>query len=209
MKMTVRSVATFLAATLAVSSCSRPPQETGFLSTYKNLQPVSSTCLRYIEPEKDLRKYNKFIIDPIIVKLYNSSSETEVSAKDIQHLTDFLFQQLSQVLTSKYTIVTQPGPDVARLRIAITDIKPSTPALNVLPQTKLLGLGLGELSVEAEIVDSTTGTQLAAIVESDEGSRLSTAGLSRWGDVEEIMRQWASRLKKRIDEIKAKIQIND
>lgn len=204
MNLAITCISLLVGTTIIVGSCARAPQETGFLSTYKNLHPVSATYLRYIAPEKDLAKYTKFIIDPITVKFYAPSSTTSVPPEDVQHLTDFLFQEINQTLSTNYEIVSTPGPDVAQLRIAITDLKSSTPALNVLPQTKLMGIGLGELSIEAEVVDSTTGTQLAAIVESEKGSRLSFSGLSKWGDVEAIMREWAARLKTRIDEIRDK-----
>jgi hypothetical protein len=88
---------------------------------------------------------------------------------------------------------------VARLRVAITDLQPSNPALNVLPQTKLTGRGLGQASAEFEPVDSRTDEQISAI-DAQTGSPLSLSGLSKWGDVEAVMNDWAKRVAKRIEE---------
>lgn len=188
---------------LLTCSCARPPQETGFLSTYKNLQPVSSTSLRYIAPEDEVDQYSKFIIDPVVVKFYNQADEKGVKQEDISRLETYLYTAIQKAL-SGYQITSEPGPSVARIRIAITDLQPSTPALNVLPQTKLLGLGLGKISIEVEFVDSVTNKQIAALVESDQGSRLSFAGLTDWGAIEAIMDAWAHRLETRMNEIKMK-----
>lgn len=195
-----------ICAGLLICSCARTPQETGFLSTYKNLQPESSTLLRYVSSENVLDQYSKFIIDPVVVKFYNPANEAGVTQKDISHLETYLHTAVKKALSSNYQITSQPGPHVARIRIAITDLKPSTPALNILPQTKLLGLGLGEVSIEAEIVDSETNKQIAALVESEQGSRLSFAGLTDWGSVEAIMDEWAHRLQTRMDEVKMQKQ---
>jgi hypothetical protein len=70
--------------------------------------------------------------------------------------------------------------------------------LNVLPQAKLTGLGLGEARVACEIPDSQTPAQLVAARISDTGSRFSPSGLSVWGDVEALMKEWSKKLAKRL-----------
>ena len=46
-----------------------------------------------------------------------------------------------------------------------------------------------------------TPVQLAAVVESQLGSRLSLDGLSTWGDAKAIMDGWAVRFRERLDQI--------
>ena len=53
---------------------------------------------------------------------------------------------------------------------------------------------------EGEIVDSVTGVQVAAGIDSETGSRLSFSGLSKWGDAEAVMTDWAQKSTKRIQE---------
>ena len=76
--------------------------------------------------------------------------------------------------------------------------------LNILPAAKVSGAGLGEAAMEAEIVDSQTGAQLRALVEMQSGSRLSLAGVTKWGDAKAVMHEWAKELRKRIDETHGK-----
>jgi hypothetical protein len=185
--------------TIVFGGCAKKAQQTGFLSTYKNLEPMSDNTMRYIGP--NVGEYSKFIIDPVTVKFYDKKTEKETKPEDIKHLEDFATAQIiKDKPADRYEIVSTPGPGVARMRIAITNLKKSTPALNVLPQTKLTGVGLGQASAEFELVDSQTDVQLAAAVISQTGSRLSLSGLSKWGDVEAVMKDWAKRIWKRVDE---------
>jgi hypothetical protein len=189
-----------IASIFLLAACARKPEETGFLTSYTNLQPLSSTYLRYIAPNHELSHYDSFIIEPITIKFYDSSDEKKVNTADLDHLKNYLSQAVEKELSAQYSIVTKPGPGVAILRIAITDLQASSPALNVLPQTQLLGLGLGEVSVEAELLDSQTHTQLAAVVESEQVKRFSRSDFSDWGGIEGIMDVWAKQLANRINE---------
>ena len=183
--------------------CASKPKEAGFLSTYANLQRVdgSETFLRYVAPNTELRKYSAVLVDPIQTVFYDKSESKGIKPEDIQHLEQYLYGKLQKSLQDAgFKVVSDPGPDVLRLRVAITNLKPSTPALNILPQTKLTGLGLGQVSAEGELVDSQSGKQLAAAIQSDTGSRLSLSGLAKWGDVESVMDDWAKKLAKRLSD---------
>jgi hypothetical protein len=193
-------ITTILGLMASMGGCASKPLETGFLSTYANLQPVSSTFMRYIAPGNPLGKYSKFIVDPVVIHLYDPSKLEKFDPQDMEHLKQYMYQAVCKALAGKYQIVPDPGPGVARLRIAITDLKKSSPVLNAIPQTKMTGVGLGQAAVEGELVDSQTGKQFAAVIDSETGSRFSFAGLSKWGDVEAIMNDWAKRLSTRIDE---------
>jgi hypothetical protein len=193
-------VAAVLSLAVMFGGCASAPKETGFLSTYANLQPVSSTFMRYIAPDNAMGKYSKFIVDPVTIHLYDQSKLGKFDPQDLEHLKQYMYQAVRQSLAERYQIVSDPGPGVARLRIAITDLKKSSPVLNAIPQTKMTGVGLGQAAVEGEMVDSQTGKQIVAAIDSETGSRFSFAGLSKWGDVEAIMNDWAKRLRTRIDE---------
>jgi hypothetical protein len=189
-----------VAAGLAVmlGGCAKKAQQTGFLSTYKNLQPVSDNLMRYIGP--DVSEYSKFILDPIAVKCYSEKNCEKITSENVAHLKEYLYSQIVEQKPAQYELVSMPGPGVARIRIAVTNLEKSTPALNVLPWTKLAGVGLGQASAEVELVDSVTGKQLAAAIISDTGSRFSLSGLSQWGDVEAVMKDWAKKLWTRVNE---------
>lgn len=181
-----------------LGGCAKKAQTTGFLSTYKNLEPVSDNLMRYIGPS--VGQYSKFIIEPITVKCYDKKTAESLKPEDVTHLEEFFYTEILKDKPERYEIVTTPGPAVAKMRVAITNLQKSTPALNVLPQTKLTGVGLGQASAEMELVDSQTGMQLAAAIASETGSRFSFSGLSKWGDVEAVMKDWAKKIWVRIDE---------
>jgi hypothetical protein len=182
-----------------LGGCAKKAQEVGFLSTYKNLEPISDNTMRYISPE--VGQYSKFIIDPITVKCYDEKTAKKAKPEDVKHLEEFLYTEIiKDKPADRYEIVSTPGPGVARIRIAITNLEKSSPALNILPWTKLSGVGLGQASVEMEAVDSQTDVQLAAAIVSDTGSRFSLSGLSKWGDVEAVMKDWAKKIWVRVDE---------
>lgn len=186
--------------TVIIGGCAKTAKKTGFLSSYAKLEPVSETRMRYIAPNELIVKYSKFVIEPVETKFYDTKTSKNIQPEDIKHLEEYFHMEIVKQKPDRYQIVSMPGQNVARLRIAITNLEKSTPALNVLPQTKLTGVGLGQASVEAELVDSQTGQQIAAVIDSETGSRFSFSGLSKWGDVEAVMKDWAKRLWLRVDE---------
>lgn len=190
-----------------LGGCAAKPNQTGFLSNYANLEPVQGqeNFLRYIAPNNEIGNYSAVIVDPITVHFYDKSEAKDVKPADIKHLEQYFYEQLRKdLLAADFNVVTDPGPKIVRLRIAITNLKAGTPALNVIPQTKLTGIGLGQTAAEAELVDSVTGRQLVAAIKSDTGSRFSLSGLTRWGDVEAVMKDWSKQLVARLSEARAK-----
>jgi hypothetical protein len=171
---------------------------TGFLSDYSNLKSYSDVSFRHVPSKATLAQYSKFIIDPVVIHLH-SGSKAEVSAQDQADLKNYMHDSIVKAISNKYGVVYQPGPGVARVRFALTDLKKSSIAQNLMPLTKIAGTGLGGASLEAEIVDSQTGNQVAALVESQLGNRLSLDGTSEWGDAKAIMDGWAKRFRDRLD----------
>jgi hypothetical protein len=146
-----------------------------------------------------LGQYSKFIVDPVTAKCDDQNTENSLNPEDVQHLQQFYYAQMTKDLADAgFQLVSDPGPGVARIRLAITHLKAATPALNILPQTKLTGIGLGVASSEAEIVDSVSGVQVAAAIDSEAGSRLAFSGLSNWGDAEAAITDWAKKITARI-----------
>ena len=199
-KKMINTTFVLLFAALLVGGCgSKKLVTTGFLSDYSRLEAKSGTSMRYIKPGA-LRNYSKFIVDPVAIHFHSRAKGKKTKSEDLRTLQKYMYDAVVKSLSSGYQVAYRPGPGVARLRIALTDVKKSSPVLNAIPQTKLVGLGLGSASMEAEMVDSQTGEQIGAVVESQVGKRLSLKGLSTWGDAKAVMDDWAKRLRKRIDE---------
>ena len=54
--------------------------------------------------------------------------------------------------------------------------------------------------MEAEAVDTGTGEQIAAVIQAQQGNRLSLDGLKKWSSAKSVMDDWAKRFRKRLDE---------
>ena len=177
---------------------------TGFLSDYSKLQVKSDNALRYVNKQA-AKKYTKFIIDPVAIHFHSKSKiAKKAKPEDLQKLQQYFYGAIVKALKPDYEVVFQAGPGVARVKIAITDLAKSNVVLNAIPQTKLSGVGLGGATMEAEIVDTITGEQIAAVVHAQKGSRISLAGLKTWGYAEAVMDDWAKRFRKRLDEVHGK-----
>jgi len=178
----------------------RQAARAGFLSDYSKLQAKSEVSYRYLAPGR-LSKYSKFIIDPVTIHLHRrSKAKKKTSDADRTDMKNYMHAAIVKAIEDSYEVVHGPGRGVARIRAALTDIKKADVLLNIHPGSKLMGAGLGGVSLEAEIIDSETREQIAALVESQLGDRLSFAGLSSWGDAKAIMDDWAQRTRDRIDE---------
>jgi len=208
-KMKKTNAVVFLAVGSSVLVCgcgAKRAETTGFLSDYSRLKAHSDVSYRHVPSPATLRRYSKFIVDPVDVHFHAGSKAIEQRSKgklkeeDIRDLRNYMHAALVKALSDRYQVVYRPGPGVARLRVALTDLKKSKVAQNILPQTKLLGTGLGGASMEVELLDSQTGQQIAAVVESQLGKRLSLEGVSKWGDVKSVMDDWAKRFRKLLDE---------
>jgi hypothetical protein len=204
------SLLMFLAiGSIAMSSgCSqRRMAKTGFLSDYTKLQPVSDSSLRYVDKQA-LRSYSGFIVDQVVVHFHDGAKAIETKSKgkltqqDVADITNYFHSTLVKLITDAgFKVVYQPGPGVARIRTAITDMEETNVVLAAVPQTRLItGAGVGGASVEFEIVDSQTGRQLGAALETRAGSRIPFTGLSDWGGAKAAIDNWAKRVKERLEE---------
>ena len=193
MKTKVAVLMTVCVLAAALSGCGSKEQvRVGFLSDYSKLQVESKTELRFVNKEA-LADYNKIIIAPIQTVLY---TDVKVSDEDLATLRQYFYKAIYEAIEANDKVVMRPGPGVAKLRIALTNLKESNVALNVIPHTKLAGLGRGTASMEAELVDSITGEQIAAVVQSRKGNPLSLDGYSKWSDVKVAIDKWAKSAEK-------------
>jgi hypothetical protein len=205
--MKTTSVVMMLAIGIMVIQCGCGGVEqsrTGFLSDYSRLQVVSDESYRYVD-ERALNKYSGFIVDEVQVHFFTGASAIEAKSKgkiteqELKDLTNYFHSVIVKAISdSGRRVVYRAGPGVARIRVALTDIK-ETGALNILPQASLLGAGIGGAAMEAEVVDSVTGKQIGAVVESRKGSRVPFSNLGDWGTAKGVMDHWANRFKERLE----------
>jgi uncharacterized protein DUF3313 len=175
-----------VALLLALAACSSTtPQMTSrpdFLSTYDHLRQVDATSWRYVS-DPLLANCNKFIISPVTV-LINDLEGKPVTAEQRQRTSDAVRMAMVAAVSARYPVVSAPGPDVAEIRIAVTEAYRT-------------GGKLG-LCLQGEILDNSK-TQVAAVVRTE----LSERYVPDWENkntARKMVDEWAQRLLKAIDQ---------
>ena len=192
-----------LTGVIVLAGCAAPveePERAGFLSDYSKLELVENDHLSYVGDR--MGEYDRFIIDPIVVLFQRDPENPTFSDEQIEKLKAYVVRELTEQLTKDdgYSVVTEPGPGVARLHIGLTEVEETIGVLNLSIYTKITGLGLGGASAEGEMVDSVTGEQIAAMVRWGTGSRVLKAGLTPTGDAKIAIDKWAKHVRKLLDE---------
>ena len=178
---------------IVLAGCDSPSHidevsDTGFLSDYSGLKRISPNSRRYINPEYNLGNYSSFIIKPVEIRFKEKTKAQIGNWDDLEKLRSYMRRTLIHTLEPRYTAVaTRPGPKTAIVRSALTNVEKSTP------------LRMGSVSMEMELLDSITGQQIAALVESQtKGGPFH--GLYPWSGAKAVMDDWARRFYNRLEE---------
>jgi hypothetical protein len=153
--------------------------------------------MRFVSPE--LRTYSSYMVDPVQIRAKRENVSPEQRAEVALYMRDALIRVLRE---GGYKVVTEPGPNVARFRTAITDIQDAKWYLNVHPASKFTGAGRAGASMEAEIIDSVTGVQLAAAIRSGIGKQFELNPFSTLDDVKSVIDVWAQGAAERLKELR-------
>jgi len=193
----------------------------GFLGDYSGLapDPKNGDLLLYEKDRDAMKKYNKFIFDPITIYLLPEARDRGIDADDLERLAQYFHDAVTDELkkSGRYEIVTTPGPDVLELNVAITNVEPTGGKKNAalkggaaaVSAGTVPGIGLavprlsvGRVSIEGEMVDSTSGERQVAFVTGKGGRRWFSglSGFKKWADIEAAFRTWAKNFRQRLDE---------
>jgi hypothetical protein len=194
------------------------PTKINFLGDYaKNLEPgpPGGAKMRWLKPGVDFYKYKKFTVDYVVFALADDSNSKVINGDEMKKLGDTCTQAIIDALKDKYPIVADPGPDVARLRFAIVNLKQSRPALSAVTSVIPVGLGIslikkgateswsgsGATTIQLMVLDSATDEVIA--VAEDEYHAGFTERFSKWGSAEDAFKYWGQRLRKFTDDLVA------
>jgi len=188
-------------------------EHSGFLQDLPQFQPGPSDGMDqiYITPGADLRKYNRVMLDEVQFFLKQDAATQGLQASELKELADTFHRAVFEALGTAYPLVTEPGTDVLRIRVAITDIVTSNPAVSGITTVLPVGLavsvgkkavggsysGVGGASMEVEILDSMADERLAAAIDTFNGSKMS--GFSKLGATKDAFEFWAKRLRVTLD----------
>lgn len=197
----------------------RKVETSGFLGDYSQLKEGKGdqALMVYVSPDVNFSTYDKIIIDPVRLIASEDSDMAKVSEEDRQTIANYFYAALNEQLSKKYTIVTQPGPQTMKLKVALTDMAGSKVVLDTISSIIPIGiaanliakvatgnnLSVGSATGELELLDSATGKRLIAAVDGRSGSKY-TGKFDKWGkwnDTKEACDYWAERILQRLDEL--------
>lgn len=199
------SILAMFSLSLLLGACSPKVQkQSGFLSNYDNLKesPVNNTMLSYISPDIEKGKYNKIMVDDIVTKFGDKAKGKKIDQEKLDELTGFFKSEIIKNLSTSYEIVEEPGDDVARIQIAITEIVPGKLFSNIMPVSVVInsatGRGKGGASLEMRVIDSKTNALLGQAMDNRKNKGYLET-FSKFGNARAVMSYWAKILKERID----------
>jgi hypothetical protein len=186
----------------------------GFLDGYYEKLgpgPKDGAELRWLKPGVDFGKYTKVMIDSVIFYLADDSDHKGIDGNEMKDLTDAFNLAIANTFKDNYPIVSEPGPDVLRIRAAITDLKQSKPGLSTVSSIVPIGLGVsvvkkgvtdswagsGATTAEVLAIDSMTNNVVGAA--KDTRSAGFTERFSKWGSAKEAFEFWAGRIRTFMD----------
>lgn len=216
MKTTKSVMALLLVLAFVLSAgCSSTPKQSDFLNGYYSKlkpAPAGGGVERWLKPGVDFSKYNKLMVDSVVFYLAPDSKDKSIDPEDMKELSDAFNLELVNALKDKYPIVADPGPDVLRIKVAITGIKKSKPVMSAVSSVLPVGLGIsvikkgttgawtgsGQTNAEMYIFDSETNDVIGAA--KGEKAAGFTERFSKYGSAKEAFKFWAERLRTFLDE---------
>jgi hypothetical protein len=191
----------------------RRVEPSGFLGDYSKMHAAqgNEALSVYVNPKASCHTYSKVMIDHVVLRgLPHDSALAALEPKDRTMLVTLAWGTLYDALhKAKFAIVYQPGPDVMRVKGAITEaVKANVIVADLMigvpyvwEAATLWGLGtgkwpfLGELAGEMEISDSMTGTRLFVAMDKVVGTLGSNLDpFARWSDVRQGFDMWREKL---------------
>lgn len=219
--MSRRLLAAFAAVSLTLAAA--PALSASPPASWDGLTHVQSKRFDavYLLPGADFRGYTKVMLDPTEVAFrknwlrdYNATSmdlDQRISNADAQKILDNARTGFEDVFRKAYAdagiqIVTEPGPDVLRLRTGVANLSVSAPDQMTAGRSATFSRDAGSATVVIEARDSVTGALLGRAVDSrtlDDNMMLRRNSVTNRSDFERLFRQWANISVEGLKELKA------
>ncbi|TMJ20173.1 MAG: DUF3313 domain-containing protein [Alphaproteobacteria bacterium] len=179
----------------------------------------------YLLPDVDFRAYTKVMLDPTevafrrnFVRNYNRTVGTgrRIGDEAVQRAADQFRTGFGQIFADAYRnagyeVVTQPGPDVLRLRTGVLNLYVAAPDQMSAGRTRSYSVEAGEATLVIEARDSLSGALLGRAFDQrlagDNMAALRTS-VSNRADFEQLFRHWARASVRGLEELKASSPVN-
>jgi hypothetical protein len=209
--------ATLLAMTVALSSAlaasGKNELEARMSRDGLEKTKVKNIDLAYARPGTSLAAYKRVKLDPVEVafspswnptrtgsSLKLSSEEKEAIRTGVAKLVEEEFAKEIQA-GGRYQVVSETGPDVLRVRAGIVNLYINAPDTGP-ARSRTIVRSAGEMTLIAELTDSTSGQVLARVADRQEATdtRMQIAnGMVNETEARWIAADWAKALRKALD----------
>jgi hypothetical protein len=183
-KISIRAFLCLCALCVFSLNAQAQTQYSGWLKDYSGLESYQdnqgNTVMRKVNPKLTPQNYKAVMLEN--AELYPKPQPTDaVSEKTLRDVGVYVNNRVREVLSSQVKIVGQPGPGVARIRLALTGVSVGKadleayqyiPIAFLLTQAKRAASGAPQqvkIFIEAEMTDSVSGERLLVAVREGKG----------------------------------------
>ena len=206
------SLAIFVAISAFSTVFAQDIQHSDFLTDYSQLERSSDAFMdyRYLVPdaEKRMPNYSAVMIDQPEIFIAPNSKYKGIKPDDMKALADAFRTSMAQALAQDFMIVEQAGPNVLYVRFALTNLqlkKKRKGLLSYTPVGIVAGVAksaltsditkkidLKGLTMEMEVLDSSSQEQLAALLETRSGKKDEPTA---WAELEAMIAVYSQRMR--------------
>jgi hypothetical protein len=207
-----------LLATATLTANAAQPFKPG--DTYEGLQRVERRGLDsvYIRPGATLAQYRHVMMDPVEVSFDKNwdpkggrpgfdRADPQRIRKDLAEIARDVFRDELEK-RGGYTLVTEPGADVLRVKPRIVDLYINAPETDTPGIVRTYVVETGEMTLVADLVDSTTNTLIAHVKDRERDNGISgrfeiANRVTNAAEARRVIGAWARQLRKALDAAKS------
>lgn len=219
----MKRLALFTAAIASASILAGPAVFAKPPTNWDGLVQVKSKRLDlvYLQPGADFRGYTKVLVEPTEVAFaknwqrdYNRGSRalsTRVSDRDVQDAIAEGVKAATDIFTDAWTkggyaVVTEPGPDVLRVKTGIVNITVTAPDQPTAGRSYSFSGEAGSATLFVEARDSTTGALIGRVIDqriAGDNSAAWRTAVSNRADFRQMVGNWANISVRGVTELKS------
>ncbi|MDH2498733.1 DUF3313 domain-containing protein [Acinetobacter baumannii] len=129
-------------------------------------------------PAVHWNRYSRFLMEPIEIYNADDNQFNKSTNKDKQELATFAYNEFNEVLTKRFQLANEVGPNTLRIKITLTGLKTNTPIVSTFTRFDLMGgpinaiqsirgkegVFMGNVSYSIEIYDAESNQLLKAFI---------------------------------------------
>lgn len=181
-------------------------------------QPGTRMDAVFVRPDAAIASYTSVMLDPVEVSFARNwdpnrgqrNPSRRLNAGDVaaiqSGLADMLRETLrTQLASSGYTLVEEPGPETLRVTAAIVKLFVTAPDTMTAGRSRTYTANSGQMTLVAELRDSDSGELLARAVDTQRGRSTGTMSftnnVTNTADARRAMNVWAGALVQGLNEM--------